>query len=58
VAGFACSVTFRNMCVCVYVYVFNNDEVGTVVEYSVRSTVAKVVIRYDCRKYTYLLTKI
>lgn len=39
-------------------YVFNNDEVGTVVEHLVSSTVIKVVIRYDCRKYAYLLTKI
>jgi hypothetical protein len=32
-------------------YVFNNDEVGTVVEHSIINTAVNVALRYVCRKY-------
>jgi len=32
-------------------YVFNNDEVGTVVEHLIINTAVNVALRYVCRKY-------
>jgi hypothetical protein len=36
-------------------YVFNNDEVGTVVEHLTRNAVVNVALRYVCRKYTHFV---